>query len=333
MIQITKSALHILDFTSDISIFSQSELSLSNHVIQEFLYKHVERAFNDPALKTGNFFEHSKFLTQMRMEKEGTLTFLEFSTKIAEMIYNCKSQSEDVLATDIVICEITEDGHRYIGILEFVNNTAYTHQVVQDDTGIKNEIIKHYAILASPSQRLGSFAFIDMERETVKFIDKKSVVDGNPVHILPEMVLECTSKISSKDTVKIVKKVVNKIAQEHGENSAIAISKAKKYISENSQVSESLEPIKLGREVFRSSEVLQEKFKREMEAERIPESIPMERSFAEKTGKSHKIKTDTGIEITFPADYFENNDLIEFINNPNGTISIEIKNIGKIINK
>ena len=52
-----------------------------------------------------------------------------------------------------------------------------------------------------------------------------------------------------------------------------------------------------------------------------------------KAGRSHKIKTDTGIEITFPSEYIENTDFIRFINNPDGTLSIELKNIGKIVNK
>lgn len=53
----------------------------------------------------------------------------------------------------------------------------------------------------------------------------------------------------------------------------------------------------------------------------------------EKSLNDPSIKTDTGIEITFPTDYFENHDYIEVVNNPNGTLSIEIKNIGKITNK
>lgn len=48
---------------------------------------------------------------------------------------------------------------------------------------------------------------------------------------------------------------------------------------------------------------------------------------------NHKNKTDIGIEITFPVDYFKYNDYLEFINNPDGTISIQIKNISKLINK
>ena len=65
----------------------------------------------------------------------------------------------------------------------------------------------------------------------------------------------------------------------------------------------------------------------------LPKATPVERDYAVRTNKSHKIKTDTGIEITVPSDFFNNPDYIEFVSNDNGTISINIKNVGKIINR
>ena len=49
--------------------------------------------------------------------------------------------------------------------------------------------------------------------------------------------------------------------------------------------------------------------------------------------RNHKIRTDTGIEITFPTEYSHNPDFIEFVSMPNGMISIELKNIGNIENR
>ena len=46
-----------------------------------------------------------------------------------------------------------------------------------------------------------------------------------------------------------------------------------------------------------------------------------------------KIVTDIGVEVIFPAEYYQNNEYIEFINNDDGTISIQINNIGEVINK
>ena len=49
--------------------------------------------------------------------------------------------------------------------------------------------------------------------------------------------------------------------------------------------------------------------------------------------RNHKIRTDTGIEISFPAEMGSNSDYIEFVNEPNGLISIELKKISSIENR
>ena len=61
--------------------------------------------------------------------------------------------------------------------------------------------------------------------------------------------------------------------------------------------------------------------------------LPVNREFAGKQGRQHKIKTDTGIEISFPVEYMKNRDFIEIVTNPDGTLRIELKNINKISNK
>ena len=78
---------------------------------------------------------------------------------------------------------------------------------------------------------------------------------------------------------------------------------------------------------------MQQEFKEQLQDAKLPDNVAIQKEFAQRTGRSHKIKTDTGIEITFPSEYVENTEYIQFINNPDGTISIELKHIGKITNK
>jgi hypothetical protein len=65
----------------------------------------------------------------------------------------------------------------------------------------------------------------------------------------------------------------------------------------------------------------------------IEKEISLPQKIIEKKFKTHRIKTDTGIEIDFPLEYADNTDRIEFVNNPDGTVSIIIKNVGRITNK
>ena len=87
------------------------------------------------------------------------------------------------------------------------------------------------------------------------------------------------------------------------------------------------------KEVFSDSEVLQQELQKGLEEAKLPEQVPVDKNYALRMSKSMKIKTDTGIEIIVPAECLENNDYIEFVSNPDGKISISIKNIGKILNR
>lgn len=58
-----------------------------------------------------------------------------------------------------------------------------------------------------------------------------------------------------------------------------------------------------------------------------------ETNTANKKFRTQKLKTDIGIEINFPSHFYNDKDVIEFINNPDGSISILIKNVNKVMNK
>ena len=49
--------------------------------------------------------------------------------------------------------------------------------------------------------------------------------------------------------------------------------------------------------------------------------------------KKQKFVTDSGIELSIPTDYLMREDIVEFRNNPDGTISVEIKNIEGFVPK
>ncbi len=72
----------------------------------------------------------------------------------------------------------------------------------------------------------------------------------------------------------------------------------------------------------------------ELPEDQLPERVPVERANVERAAvRNHKIRTDTGIEITFPAEMLRNTEYVQFVNEPNGLISIELKNIGSIENR
>jgi hypothetical protein len=325
--------LHILDFNSGITVFSEQELEIKSDSVITFLTKHLERSANDQNSKAGVFHPNSKFKRQLTDYIEERIDFIRFSVEIAEAMHSAISQTEVLDSSDLLICDFTMEGNRFIALLKCNNRVGFTHQVINENDKIRNEIINHYAILPNLSQKIDEYALIQVESFDIQFIDKKRLLNGQDTYVLPEIILECSSGVSPSSTLKLVNVITRKIAENHGQSSVAAITKAKSYLVENTETSEYLDPVELGKIAFPASPIMQAEYLEEVQKAGITEVVKIDREFCIKKGKNHKIKTDTGIEISFPVDYFENKNYMEFINNPDGTLSIELKNIGKIVNK
>lgn len=330
---IRKGILHILDFNSGMCILSQEELDFSRGEVDIFLEKHIERVQNDSASQTGIFYESSPFKLRLQQYRSEQMEFASFTAEVANTLYEGLSGSEETASVDLVVVDYTDNDIPYVAVLLLGHKTAYTHEVNRTDGRISNQLIRHFAILPNVTQKIESYAVIRCDDLSIRLFDKKRIIDGQEVFVLADRVLQCTTQISAKDAIKKVNQTVGKVAKEYGANSAVALSKAKSYIMENAAVSDGFSPVALGKEVFSDSREMQQAFETQVAEEKLPVDVKVEKQVAVKTGKNHKIKTDTGIEVIFPAAYFENQEYIEFVNNPNGTISIEIKNIGKITDK
>ena len=83
--------------------------------------------------------------------------------------------------------------------------------------------------------------------------------------------------------------------------------------------------------IFREHPEMKEEVQEKLEKYNLKEATvePQNPNTTKKFTKQH-LMTDTGIELKIPMEEYNNKDRIEFITNPDGTISVLIKNIGSI---
>lgn len=330
MIRFEHSILHILDFRSGVSIFSEEELASEAY---DFLEKHIEKALQDSGVHESRLTEENLFWQATAKMLRGEVTFLDFSKQIATQLEELLRLAEEEKGVDVVVCQFEQEGRKYLGIMEYQHQIGYTHQINQQGNQTKAELIRHFALLPTPTQKIAVYAFVDLESKEVIFADKRKLINGEAVYILPDKILDCTMPISQKETLKKVNNIVGKVAEEYGQNPVEAVSKAKNYLLQNARSSDEFIPEKLGQEVFAQSVGMQKDFMEKVQKAKLPASAPAEREFVVKAVSAHKIKTDNGIEISIPSDILNNPDMIAFNHEADGTISIEIKNINKILNK
>lgn len=330
---IKKAILHIMDFNSDICVFSQKELDIADAGANTFMDKHFKKIIDDSGKVKGDFLENS--ITKKMIEEylNQEMDFTQLSTSIGNLVYNQISKADDLESMDFLFAQFSDETEEYLAMLLLPNKIAYTHQVSSGEGVISNEIIRYYTLLPSLSQKITSYGLVNINSMAVFFSDKKRNIEGETVLVMPEKVLQCTKGISQKDTIKIISKITTEVAEEYGANPAIAVTRAKSTILEKADETLDFSPLELGEQIFHDNKIMKNQFEQKIKEAQLPVEVKVENKSIVRSTRNHKIKTDTGIEITIPTDYFENTEFVEFNNNPNGTISIQLKNIGKIINR
>lgn len=331
--KIQHAILHIFDFETNMHLYSQTPLDTQNEDVQTFITKQIEVLHQDLQHKPAEFQDGSPCLGLIETYRQNQ-DFIAFATNLAENVTKELSHCEQVGDQDLLVVQYLDGEQTQVALILLARKSAYTHFVGQSEAGIATEIIRHQAILPNSSQKPTTYAVIDLATLTLVYRDRKRVYDGEKRFVLPELILGCSREAQTpKESLKIVNQVAAQIAQDHDVQPSIALAKVKEYLVEAAQNETPIEPTAIAEEVFAGAPQLQQTFKAQLQEKAVPQAIPMAAKVAERTGKTHVIKTDIGIEIRVPSEFVSNADYIEFINQADGTISIQLRNISKLVDK
>ncbi len=331
-----KAVLHILDAAGGVSVYSDGELDVSDAGVNSFITKHIEKIFEDASLRTGEFADNSGFKYHLtEYIKDGEDTFNALSKFIAQRVYDALTSSDKPEACDLIVCDCIINDLPVLAVLKCDNKIGYTHQVTQEDGKVRNQIINHYAILPTTSHKISECAFVNLADFTIKYKGKKRNIDGEATDLMADAVLECIYDISSRESVNAVKRIAKKVTEENGGDSIETMSKMKEYVTETVEGGEKkyIETDKVADKIFDGRPSMRDEFLQKIEKANVPQRVAVNSYVTKKLASNVKLVTDIGVELTFPAEYYQNSEYIEFINNEDGTISIQINNIGEVINK
>ena len=332
MVIIDKAILHILDFNSGMTVYSDEELTVQDS-IETFLLKHIEKSWGSQDAKPGTFYDDSHCAQLVKEYLSGEMSFVPFSKELTKKLEDAFVHAEEMTSSDVIVADVRIDDRRQIVIFKSNSHIGYTHQVNQTEAGIKNEIINHYSIMPNLSQKMEEFAFIDTESKEISVTAKKYTIDGNSILVFPEILLECSLTPSPKEAIKNLSKTAAKVAEAYGQDKVATEAAVKSYVTENMQNTDELDLVEAGKEIFKENPSMQADFDNAIKEAGFTEPVKMDQEATIKKMCKHKLKTDTGIELTIPSEYFDNTEFMEFHNNEDGTLSIMLKHIGNIVNR
>lgn len=314
--------VHILDLAAGQQILSARNLALEDE-IEAFITKHINSLFENNNVSKAMFKDESEVLELINTYTEDK--FYEVSCQLADKFYRYMANYELIPSGDLVVTSFERNEEKFLGIIKLNYKEEFTHHIENAEVGGIAQIIKHKSIFSS--KKLDEAIIISLETCDIWIID-------NSKEKYLEHLLDIETNLSVKEKLAVVEQITNEVIEEHFANPIEAITTLKSNIAESIFESSSVPITEVIKETFKEyEEICEECITKMEECGFANETITLSNPKEAKKYTSHKLKTNTGVEIKMPTDMIQNPNFIEFINNPDGTISIVIKNVGQIINK
>ncbi len=332
-INIKSAVLHILDNNVTMPVLSDKEMELDNDTLS-FLENIINKAFNDDNLKNAKFSYESAIEELFLQLTKKDLTFIDFTKKIAGDLFSLMLSNPGISGADLICSDFKFNDNNYIGIFKLNYKNNYIHFVkYEDDTNI-NVLVKQKTVLPNENQKVEECILINTNNLAIQLIEKEYEIDGEKIPYLSQVFLKCEDELSTAQKVKIIGKTAQKLSKKYYDKEFDNIARLNQAIAENIEEINAIDIEEIARETFADNRQIQAEYLNEIQNAGIKEKeIHLPEKIAERKFKTHKIKTDTGIEINFPSIFYNKKDKIEFLNNPDGSISIIIRNVNKITNK
>lgn len=328
-----RAIVHILDSSMPVPVLSDRELETGGD-LSDFFKAHIEKFTESDDIKKCVFHDSSPILEEIKkLTKEN---FVDTSKNIAGILFTVMNANPDIPPADVAVLLFSSDGTDYLGLLKMNYKTSYTHFTHADDLfGNNNEIILQKALLPSSSQKLSEAFLVNLKTEEVQLVEKKYDINGLKENYFSKIFLDCHAPLSPKSKLNIVTRAVEQVNQKYyGTEAVDRALEVKSTIYKELEEHGALSVENVSKKLFEGQPEMKEDFNEKLQKYNMEQEViePRTKQTLRKFQKQLLV-TESGIEISIPMEQYQNSECVEFITNPDGTISIMIKNIEKLTAK
>lgn len=330
---IRHAIMHILDGSAGMPVLSDQELDLASEM-NDFLRGHIIKLLSGDDLKTCCFNEEGSEIYDLICDlSEDTL--IDTTKKLSEILFGIMYSNPEIPSADVFFVTYQRESSEYMAILKMNYKEVYVHYSTMDDENKNmNEVVKERNALPGGG-RLSEAVIIDLSNKEVRVLEKKFEINGKKVDYLSELFLRCHAKMSQKTKLDIVTKAVDQVNKKYYDDDFEKKMEAKSVLHEVVCEDKPIKVEEICEKIFEdAAPEIKEEFNKKLEKYNLPkEEITVKSEKTTKKFERQQLLTDTGIEISIPMDEYNNKDHVEFVTNPDGTVSVIIKNINRLSSK
>ena len=323
---IHQAILHVLDTTLDAPVLSGDGMELTAEKTA-YLQNHIEKLLASDEIRQCRPLPDSAF----RNELEHNQDFIDLSCRIAGVLFDYMHAHTTIPGADLAVVDFTRDGAPWLGILKLNYKNGYTHYTETVEGAPVNSIIQQRACLPTQSGKVEEGALVNLTDYSMRLLEKKYDIDGHKEFYLSSVVFQYTQAEPEKKKLQAIQEAAAQAVKDAYEdephaNAQVAMLIANQAADNDNQVSVEQVRQQLAEEYplaavpfddyVEKSEVLEEAA--------APVTVTPARI---RRMESRSIRTANGIEVKIPTELLNSDSELEFLHDPDGSVSLLIKNV------
>jgi len=323
---IHQAILHVLDTTLDAPVLSGGGMELTAEKTA-YIQNHIEKLLASDEIRQCRPLPDSAF----RNELEHNQDFIDLSCRIAGVLFDYMHAHTTIPGADLAVVDFTRDGAPWLGILKLNYKNGYTHYTETVEGAPVNSIIQQRACLPTQSGKVEEGALVNLTDYSMRLLEKKYDIDGHKEFYLSSVVFQYTQAEPEKKKLQAIQEAAAQAVKDAYEDephadAQVAMLIANQAADNDNQVSVEQVRQQLAEEYplaavpfddyVEKSEVLEEAA--------APVTVTPARI---RRMESRSIRTANGIEVKIPTELLNSDSELEFLHDPDGSVSLLIKNV------
>ena len=329
---IDKILIHMLDLEHSKVIYSDTFINLVEGTT-EYYDKKIEKCLENTGIKELVVGSQHHLLQAARNMLESDETFKEESIKITQDLFNLCTKIEEMPNANLMFVELKVDGKKYILVIK-LNYKTMPMSLIEEVDGKQSIRFVNQQILPNKTTAVEEAIIINVEDSILSIIEKRFMIDGKPGYYLNEQSIKGEPKLTDKQKMSIVNKVVKKVDSQYNVIDGDPLPVVKKELVDLVMEHRPVKPLELAKKVmgddYNASEEV-ETIMKDLGIEEDDEIVNVPISLDRMSRCKLVLDDDRIIELNV-EDYLDGIDIEKEIDE-NGKTKIILKNIQDIVVK
>ena len=323
---IHQAILHVLDTTLDAPVLSGNSMELTAEKTA-YLQNHIEKLLASDEIRQCRPLPDSAFKNELEHNQD----FIDLSCRIAGVLFDYMHAHTTIPGADLAVVDFTRDGAPWLGILKLNYKNGYTHYTETVEGAPVNSLIQQRACLPTQSGKVEEGALVDLRDYSMRLLEKKYDIDGHKEFYLSTVVFQYTQAEPEKKKLQAIQEAAAQAVKDTYEDephadAQVAMMIATQAADNDNQVSVEQVRRQLAEEYPLAAVPFDDYVEKSDVIEHAEQPVTVTPARIRRM-ESRSIHTASGIEVKIPTEVLSSDSEVEFLHDPDGSVSLLIKNV------